>query len=411
MRLSFALVVCVVALAAPAVARAGDARLWACHGPDGAALPISYEATHSAGAYVTPTSPTACASAADTIRLGFTNPSPPAGSAAVLRVNAPAGVRVESVWLGRRVTGPGYFAGTSATDLEALDGGGTLDGVFAHAATGSWVELGLRCASAGCDMSGATVDFRFLALAVHDPAPPTFTLRNLGSSASGVIQVSVDAADDGLGLMDVTATLDGVPVGSGAFGGPRCRELSPGDATVDLPLADDCPASRRLPLALDTRLVADGSRRLELTVTDGAGNATVRGADLEVVNRPAPTPTPTPVRTATPSPVVVPVYAPNVVTVGTVGRYRRGAVSVAVTCPARAAASCPVSFTLRAKLPGRKRITTIATARTSVKPGAKAAVKLKLSAAARRALAKRRTLAATLTLAGARPLSVTVRRG
>ena len=43
MRVQVVLAVVAVALAAPASARAGEARLWACHGPDGAALPASFE--------------------------------------------------------------------------------------------------------------------------------------------------------------------------------------------------------------------------------------------------------------------------------------------------------------------------------------------------------------------------------
>jgi hypothetical protein len=166
-----------------------------------------------------------------------------------------------------------------------------------------------------------------------------------------------------------------------------------------------------LTLAFDTTLVPDGVHRLELTVTDGAGNASVQGRDLQVVNQPPPaaTPAPAPVRTPTRPRTVAPV--PNVIALGTLSRYRAGAVTIAASGPAPAAASCPVSLTLRAPLPGRRRPATIARARSSVRPGAYAVVKLKLSAAARRALTRRRTLSATLTPAGARPLSVTVRRG
>jgi hypothetical protein len=45
------LVLAVVAMVlfAPASARAGEVRLWACHGPDGGALPASFETYRSAG--------------------------------------------------------------------------------------------------------------------------------------------------------------------------------------------------------------------------------------------------------------------------------------------------------------------------------------------------------------------------
>jgi hypothetical protein len=410
MRFPLALVIAVVALASPAAARANDTMLWACHGPDGGALPARYDTMHSAGAFVMPTSAVPCAASGDTIRVGFSNPSPPEGSFAALRLNAPAGVQVQGVWLGRRVTGPGYFARTSTTALEALDVGGTLDGVFAHAATGAWVELGVQCATAGCDMSGAGLDFRFAALAVRDAVAPAFTVGALPAYAAGVTDLVVDATDTGIGLARVSATLAGVPVGASGFGGSACRELSPADATADLPLAEDCPATRRLALALDSALVADGTQPLEVTVTDGSGNASVQRFDLKVVNHPpvavtpAPRPVRTPVATATPAPV------PSTAALGNVGRYRRGAIDVEASCPARAAASCPVSLTLQAKLPPSRRTTTIARGRSSVDPGTKAKVALELSAAARRALTKRRTLRATLTLAGAPPLSVKLAR-
>jgi len=84
-----ALAVAVVALAAPASARAGEAMLWACHGPAGQPLPLSFEASGSAGAFVRPTSLLPCQTPGDTIKLGFDNVAPPEGSTALLRVNTP----------------------------------------------------------------------------------------------------------------------------------------------------------------------------------------------------------------------------------------------------------------------------------------------------------------------------------
>jgi hypothetical protein len=411
-----ALVFLVALAAVPASARANEAMLWACHGPDGRTLPISYDASRSAGAFITATSAVPCASPADTIRLGFDDTSPPEGSFAALRFNPPAGgVTIAGVWLGRRVTGPGYFARTSAGDLETLDGAGTLDGVFTQAATGSWVELGVRCASAGCDMTGTALDFRFIALKVRDEARPTLAIGTLPAYAAGTLKLTVDARDNGIGLASIGATLGGVPLASAALGLHACSELSPGDATVDLPLYDDCPGTRRLTLSLDSTAVADGVHRLEITATDGAGNATVQGYDLKVVNHPpvSVTPTPVPTRTPAPTPTATPQPVPNTAVLTAVKRYtvsRTGALAAEASCPKRAASSCPVALTLRAKLPGRKKTATIATARASVRPGAKAKVALRLSAAARSALAKKRSLSATLTLAGAKPVPVKLAR-
>ncbi|WP_028067306.1 hypothetical protein [Solirubrobacter soli] len=408
MRLLFALIV--VALVAPATAHARDTLLWACHGPDGRALPGGYDSVRSAGTFVTPTSGVPCATPSDTVRVGFSNPAPAEGSLAALRLNAPPGVPVTGVWLGRDVTGPGYFARTSTMDLETLDTNQTLGGTFTRAATGSRVELGMRCASAGCDASGV-LDFRFAALVVQDATSPTFSVSGLPPYAAGVSEVLLDARDTGLGLASASATLAGIPLASIPLGGSRCTELSPGDATADLPLAEDCPAARRISLALDSAQVPDGTHRLEITVTDGAGNATVQGFDLKVVNHPPITVTPTPTRTPVPTATPTATPVPNTAVVGALGRYKAGAVAVNASCPARAAAACAVKLTLRAKVPPSKRTATIARARSTVKPGAKAKLTLKLSAAAQRALKKRSSLRATLTLAGAKPVSVTVRRG
>ena len=108
MRMLLALAVAVVALAAPASARAGEAMLWACHGPAGQPLPVSFEASGSGGAFVRPTSPVPCQTPGDTIKLGFDDVAPPEGSAALLRVNTPgAGTTLEGVWLGAASPDPG----------------------------------------------------------------------------------------------------------------------------------------------------------------------------------------------------------------------------------------------------------------------------------------------------------------
>jgi hypothetical protein len=422
MRRLLALAVFAVLLAAPASARAGDVMLWACHGPDGRLpLPVSYDAASSAGAFVTLTSSQPCQGPADAIRLGFQNASPPEGSFASLRFTPPAGSSaIEGVWLGRSVTGPGYYARTSTTELESLDGPGSRDGIFRAAAGGAWVELGVRCASAGCDMTTTHLDFHSVALVVRDDAAPTFGVAQIPSYAAGVVNILVDARDSGIGLANVTATLGGVPMASIGLGQAFCSELSPGDATIDLPLNDDCPTTKRIALPLDSTLVDDGTHRLEVTVTDAAGNATVRGFDLKVVNHPpvTVTPTPVPARTPTPTPAATPPpggddSVPATGVLKAAKRYtvsRAGSLSAQASCPAKALSSCRVSLKLTATLAGHGKAVTIARAHGTIRPGAQAAIKLKLSTSARRALARKRSLSAQLTLSGAKPVKVKLRR-
>jgi hypothetical protein len=416
MRRSFVLALLAVLVAVPASARANSATLWACHGPAGDGLPFGYAASGTSAASIT-TPNGGCGSAGGTIRLGFRPSGALTGHWASLHFDAPAGVAVDRVWLGRHVVGPGYSARTSSTALEALEGPGTLDGVFSAPAGGQWVELALRCdsdPSTPCDE--ASVDFRSAALAVRDEAKPSFTVSGVPAFAQGNVSLVLDARDTGLGLASAGATLAGAPAAAVKLGQSFCSELSPGDTTIDLPLADDCPASSRVTLIVDTTAVADGTQRLELTVTDGAGNATVRGFDLRVLNH-APISTPTPTPTATPKPAPVPTPAPDpVANVGVLRvpkQYavsRTGSFKVDASCPAAAPASCTLRLKLSAKLPGHKRTATIASARKTAKPGAGARITLKLSSPARKALVKRRRLTAVLTLAGAPPVTVRLKR-
>ncbi len=89
---------------------------------------------------------------------------------------------------------------------------------------------------------------------------------------------------------------------------------------------------------------------------------------------------------------------------------RAGSLKVDVSCPAAAPASCRLSLKLAARLPGRKKSATIATASKTAKPGAGAKITMKLSASARSALAKKRQLSAVLTLTGAAPVTVQLKR-
>jgi hypothetical protein len=418
MRRSFVLAVLVLLAAVPASARANSVTLWACHGPAGGALPFSYTALESAEAILSAPGG-GCGAAGGTLRLGFKRPDPLSGQSAKLRFAMPPGVAVDHLWLSRRVDGPGYWARTSTTELESLTTQATFDGVFEADAGGQWIELELRCDEAPamrCDAADTGVDFRFAALAVRDEGKPSFGVSGLPLYASKTVAVTVDASDSGLGLANVGATLAGAPAGAVKLGQSYCSELSPSDTTVDLPLAEDCPASSRVVLRIDTTIVADGVQRLELTATDAAGNSAVRGFDLRVLNHPPgvdPTPTPTP---APPKkPVVTPTPTPiaNTGVLRVPKHYavsRAGSFKVDASCPAAAPANCLLNLKLSAKLPGRTKAATIASARKTAKPGASAKITLKLTASARSVVFKKRKLAAVLTLAGAAPVTVQLKR-
>ena len=290
MRRSFLLAV-LVAVAAAAPARAQTVTLWGCHGPGGDPLPLSASASGTVETAVTEVGG-GCAAVGGALRIAFARTDPAHGQWASVRFAPPPRVALEHVWLGRSANGPGYWAQTSSTPLETL-AGGSLDGSLFAAATGDWVEVGLRCDTPDprCDAPDARVDLRFAALTVRDAAVPTFSAVGVPRVAKGTFEVVVDADDRGLGVARASATLGGTPVATAQAGQGRCRELSPADATADLPLSEDCPPSDRLVLAIDTTVVADGVHTLELLVADGAGNTAAKSYDVPVANVP-PTPVP-----------------------------------------------------------------------------------------------------------------------
>lgn len=396
MRWSLGVVLLAVLFAAPAVARADSVRLWGCHGPDGAPLPLSYASSVTAGARVDD----GCGARGGALRLSATA----AGQSASVRVAVPPGVVLERVRLDRAVV-PGAWARTSAGALPLEP----ADGVVDVAAGGSWVELGLACDGTDCD---GVVDLRSLALTVRDSAAPTFTVTGVPAYADGTLALAVDARDAGIGLARVRATLGGLAAGE-QLGPQRCHELSAADATVDLPLAEDCPASDRVVLRLDTTAIADGPNRLVVEVADAAGNTSVQDFAVHVLNHPpgsVPGPLPPPSGGVATAPPPRPIELPGVLRVSR--RYtvaRDGTITVQASCPKAATVACELSFRLRARLPGSKRVKTIASARSTAKPGKRARVAMRLSRAARSAVRKR-SVRAELRLSGADPVRVTLVR-
>jgi hypothetical protein len=195
-----------------------------------------------------------------------------------------------------------------------------------------------------------------------------------------------------------------------------------------------CPQVGEVTLLVDTRAVANGEHELTMTVTDAAGSSQPTYALFDVLNpvpTPTATPTPTPTATATatataaptatatpaaPPPVAQPKPAPTAVPARPLSTRervriparlkfsRRGSLALSTSCPATASAPCRLRLTLAA------RGVSLATGSATAAPGRRAQVVLRLTSAGRRALARNRTLAAKLTLAGAAPADVRLRR-
>jgi hypothetical protein len=123
------------------------------------------------------------------------------------------------------------------------------------------------------------------ALGATDTSPPTGAVGGVRSPASGTLELRVYASDEGSGLANAEAQLDGAPPAFVRLGSGSCPERpAPGSE----PPPGACPTSvSAVPITLDTRAVPDGSRLLTVRVTDAAGNvATLLDRTIVVRNAP-----------------------------------------------------------------------------------------------------------------------------
>jgi hypothetical protein len=150
-------------------------------------------------------------------------------------------------------------------------------------------------------------------------------------------------------------------------------------------------------------------------VADGAGNTAAKSYDVRVANVPL-TPVPSPPPVPPPGGIAIAPPPPPLPTTGELSAPRRykvagdGTFAVTARCPKGAPATCSLTLKVTAKLPGRRKAATIATARSTAKPGKRANVNLRLSAAGRSALKRKRSLTAELTLEGSQPVTVKLAR-
>ncbi|MEV4418688.1 hypothetical protein AB0L40_01775 [Patulibacter sp. NPDC049589] len=123
--------------------------------------------------------------------------------------------------------------------------------------------------------------------AVADTEAPRGAVGGVVSPASGTLPLTVRATDAGVGLARVEATIDGTVVASTALGGAGCQVLPPAAPAIAPPLGG-CPAEvADLTLPVPTTAFADGPHRLQVTVTDAAGNgATLVDQALQIDNTP-----------------------------------------------------------------------------------------------------------------------------
>ncbi|HEX6021786.1 MAG TPA: hypothetical protein VFZ00_07315 [Solirubrobacter sp.] len=399
----------------PPVSGPGQVRFWACHGPNGAGLPLSYSVSMSLEGWLE-TDRGGCGSVGGSIRFGFTRPDPAAGQNVSMRFDVPSGVTLTRVHISRSATGPGYFARTSTTTLEREDAGATLEDGLEMAASGSYVELGLACESEPrCEAPDAGVTFHSATLTVRDTTAPSVTiLGEIPQQPPKVFDVSVHASDAGSGLATATASIDGKPVARRAFDPTRCIDLSPFDGVTDVSLSLGCVRTANTTLRIDTSALPAGAHELSISVTDAARNVRSSQHPIEIANQPAPTPVPTAAPTVAPAPqpTATPTPTPRVPTVRELVKLpkratvsRRGTFKLSVLCPTDAPRTCRHKLTLAYR--GRE----IGTGRGTSRPGRRTKVTIRLTRKARSTLKRRGTLTATLIVDGTRrPAALRLRR-
>jgi hypothetical protein len=392
-----------LALAVPA--KAATVNVWSCHVVGSPGTATQFLTSGSTQADIEPFGG-GCAPGAGGEHAAFVRDDPLVNFGAYFEADVPAGTTLQSVELDRHAKGPGYYAMTSTGQLESAGAGTELTGPFTGPASGAYVRLGLMsCAAGPCSgYAAAFMDVTAVKLTVDDSSAPTATVSGVPDPASGRFSLTVDASDVGIGLAGAVATFDGAFASDSSY--PSCVDATPNDGAIDLPNGGVCPASARWTLPIDASTASNGVHHVRVTVTDGAGNATVKDVDVNV-STPTPTPTPQPTDTPAPQPTVSPTPqptatptpeatpAPDTTTttedaVTVPKRIVSSRVSFTVSCPKASRSRCTIRFTKS----GRR----LATGSGSIAPGHRGKITLKLTSAAARTLRRTKKLTGTLSL-------------
>jgi hypothetical protein len=307
--------------ASGASAATNDVWVWACHGPSGVELGDAFGSTNFANYGV------GCDAAGDIDAGGLRGQlAVPAGASAIpyggppasANLTVPPGTQLTSVRLQRRVTGavPNLLYSATYTgagpniSLESVAGANvpaedkTIS--VTPAGQGGSVMLELKCTStSSCPATApANLDVSSVAMKVSDTTKPNVAVGGYQSPAAGKLKLDFAASDVGTGLRSAEAWITGAactpslcPVSTRDFPGTNCRDLTPNDATVDMPLDAKCSfAEHGLPaVEVDTAiLLPDGTiglpngdgYALNYRVTDWAGNEYTETKPLSLNNNP-----------------------------------------------------------------------------------------------------------------------------
>jgi hypothetical protein len=280
--------------ASGASAAANDVWVWACHGPSGQEVGNVFGSTSFANYGV------GCDAAGDLDAGGLRGELPAGangityGSTASANLSVPPGTQLTAVRLQRRVTGAApnvlYTASALNSSLESVSGANVPaeDKTFPvtpGSTQGGSVQLKLECRStAGCPASApANLDVSSVAMKVSDTTPPHVAVGGYQSPAGGDLNLDFSGTDVGTGLRSAEAWITGRPVVTGDFPDTDCRDLTPNDATVDMPFGAKCAFVEHAPLTVSVAGLPNGDGyTLNYRVTDWAGNEYTESKPLSI---------------------------------------------------------------------------------------------------------------------------------
>ena len=245
----------ILALSASA-ASANEAWVWACHGPS-SSMPIGTAMQSTVKVDGAATSN--CAGDDTTgATLRFNGATPGAGSVAQVEIQLPPGTTASKVRIFHAVhgsaTGGRYIVTLGGAPIvnAALDAPvTTLPTDITQAGSGS-LTFSLSCSppagSATCTQGAdpVSVDIVKVAVLVNDTKAPYGSV-NRNSPTNRFTQLIASAIEEGVGFSHADTLISTTPSDANVvtsrsvgFGKGACADLTPGDATIDLPLDSRC---------------------------------------------------------------------------------------------------------------------------------------------------------------------------
>ena len=254
-------------------ASANPARVWACHGPNGESIGTKLSPRSDHGGSVSGD----CRGDGPSLKLGDT---PVAGSFASVSVEIPGTAsRIEFTQTAHgSATGARYVVSFGSYSLErSLD---NLPAEFDVSGSGT-LTITLICGS-GCTPGAGpvSVDIASVRAFVDDTRAPYGISRNANSPVNTSATMFATALEEDVGFsraeVVLASTPDGTPLLTRSEPIGKCKDLTPGEGALDLPLDDRCvTGSVDQAVTVDTSSFDEGVYYWSMRVYDAVGNPTV----------------------------------------------------------------------------------------------------------------------------------------